>query len=315
MELVDKLTTYESKIAFQYIHGQLTNQIFNIYEGNDIDAIENDFPLSYLPKDRKINRKSLLDQIYKFNKQNYFQCCSAIKCFSKLLFTQYTLQKCLPKLNEQKKLPKEFREDAGSLRSLLEMHGIIQDNKIKNPYFYLILEFNDYVEGTLKSFSFKRKTSDSGEDIFSSKYLLSINRKIRLSKPRIKNNKPLNPFLIEASEYMLPYYLNKQAENEFLSKYRFCNIETNICHPQNLILDSLIWIIFIKFYQQQSREKAQKSTADLINEYCYHNPLLSSMTRKLTQYSIKHVLYETNFKEGRISVPFLKKLRAFKKSL
>jgi hypothetical protein len=144
----------------------------------------------------------------------------------------------------------------------------------------------NYVEHRSKLSHVSVKKIKSEKDWFETKLEL-----LKLISPMITNyvdRAMIQRQMRETEYYLMPYRSGETPRTE---------------KPQNVIFNALIFTVLsiLHLSQQFNRKEAAALTAELINEYCYWNPRISSLVRKLTQKKISD-FYDNSLLRRKVSL-------------
>jgi hypothetical protein len=254
----------EVRLVARYLSGELEHQIFQTPLQSYVN-FEKTVPFIFLPQDRKYHRENIWARIEPLGKATLLRCRAAIIHSSKLLIAEYTLnfwltdQKPVNKSwilcyeNQLKRLTDLLKDD---LRPITRMAITNEIESVKAKLQSLKPKDIDYVEELLKINhilyeGFRKWDSNAFE---AQNRLLAFSRKPRR-------------FL----EYM----------STLVSKSASINGSPRHGKPKDTIINTFILIILIFLHDTHlKRNSAEEVTAELINEYCYHNPILTPIVKK-----------------------------------
>jgi hypothetical protein len=209
------------------------------------DNIENNFPLSHVPHKRGAIRIKIWESI---EEKTGSQSKTVRACRAALLFFSEWI----------------FKEAIASGK-----HITYETPDAEYHPLFMPPVGSNYVDVRMPKLSHVKVKKIKGEkDWFETKIEL-----LKLVSPMITNyaDRAMIKRQIRETEYYLKPYKSGKTPRAG--------------RPQNLIFNALIFTVLaiLHLSKKYNRKEAEALTAGLINEYCYWNPRISSLVRKLTQ--------------------------------
>jgi len=254
----------EVRLVARYLSGELNRPIFQTSLRGDPN-FEKNFPFFFLPQERKSFRENIWARIEPLGKSTLLRCRAAIINSSELLIAEYTLnfwltdQKPVNKSwilcyeNQLKRLTDLLKDD---LRPITRIAITNEIESVKTKLQSLKPKEINHVEALLKI----SRILHEGFRKWDSNAFKAQNCLLGFShKPR--------RFL----DYMSTL-VSKSVSMHGLPRHG---------KPKDTIINTFILIILIFLRDTHlKRNSANEITAELINEYCYHNPILTPIVKK-----------------------------------
>jgi hypothetical protein len=283
----------EVRFVARYLSGELERPIFQAPVQSYPD-FEKTVPFIFLPQERKYHRENIWARIEPLGKSVFLRCRAAIISSSKLLIAEYTLnfwltdQKPVDKgwilcyENQLKRLTDLLNGDIRPITRMAVTHEI---DSVRTKLQNLKPKEIDYIEELLKI----SHILHDGFRKWDSNAFKAENRLLAFShKPR--------RFL----DYM----------STLVAKSMSTHAMPRNGKPKDVIINAFI-LLFLIFLRDThlKRNSAEEITVDLINEYCYHNPILTPIVKKeRTKKDIAEVYMSSDI--ARLQELFTKSLRS-----
>ncbi len=240
--------------AFEIARDFIQKRLSPFLQAHDSDNVEHIFPLSHVPHDRAAIRRKLWENI---EEKTTSRSNTVRDCRATLLFFSEWI----------------FKEAIATGKPIA--YG--------NP------------EAQYRPLS-QRPAADTLVDVPSPKFSRVKMKKITCEKDWLETKlellKLVSPMI---TNYMDRAMIKRQIQETAYNLTAYEGGETAHGGPQDLIFNALIFAILSILHLSKvfSRREAEAVTAALINEYCYWNPRISSLVRKLTQKKVSD-LYDNS---------------------
>jgi hypothetical protein len=254
----------EVPFVARYLLGELERPIFQGHLQSSPN-FEQTVPFIFLPQDRKYHRENIWARIEPLGKSTFLRCRAAIVSSSKLLIAEYTLnfwltdQKPINKgwilcyENQLKRLTDLLNDDMRPITRMAVTHEI-QSVKAKLQ-------------------SLKPREIDYIEELFKISHILHEGfRKWDSNAYKVQNR-------------LLAFSHKPRRFLDYMGTLVAKSVSTNALprngKPKNTIINTFILLLLIFLRDTHlKRNSAEEITAELINEYCYHNPILTPIVKK-----------------------------------
>jgi hypothetical protein len=226
---------------------------------------EKTIPFIFLPQDRKYHRENIWARIEPLGKSTLLRCRTAIINSSKLLIAEYTLNFWLA---DQKPVNKSWILCYEN--QLKRLSDLLKDDL--RPITRMAIT-NEIESVKVKLQSFKPKDIDYIEE------LLEISHILHEGFRKWDSN------AFEAQNRLLAFSRKPRQFLDYMSTLVSKSVSTKGLprhgKPKDTIINTFILIILIFLHDTHlKRNSAEEITAELINEYCYHNPILMPIVKK-----------------------------------
>lgn len=231
--------------SFEIAKDFLEKKLSSFLKTHDSDNIENIFPLSHVPPDRVVIRRKLWENI---EEKATSRLMTVRDCRAALLFfSEWIFMEAIVTGRHIAYEDADAEYLPISRRPAGGTSGDVHAPKLSCVKVKKIKGEKDWLETKLEL--------------------------LKLVSPMITNY--MDRAMIKRQIQETTYYLKAYASGE----------KPRAGRPQNLIFNALIFTILSVLHRSKvfNREEAETLTAALINEYCYRNPRISSLVRKLTQ--------------------------------
>jgi hypothetical protein len=254
----------EVHFVARYLSGELERPIFQGPAQNGRN-FEKSVPFIFLPQDRQYQRDSIWARIEPLGKSALLRCRSAIMSSAEMLIAEYTLNSWL---SDQKPVNNSWI--------------ICYENQLKR--------LTDLLSGDVRPIT-----------------RMAVTREIESVKIKLQNLKPQEIDYIEEL-FKISHILHDGFRNWDINAFRAENRLLTFSHkprrfldymstlvakslsngslprtgkPRTIIINAFILILLIFLHNTHlKRNSAEEITADLINEYCMHNPILNPIVKQ-----------------------------------
>jgi hypothetical protein len=254
----------EACIAARYISGEPEQSIIPAYTHIYAD-FEGRFPFFFLPQDRRYTREEIWSRIESMGESTLLRCRSAIINFSRLLIAEHALSLCL----KDKKT-----ETRGWIicyeNQLKRLTDLSKDGVRPSTQISIMAEIEN-VRAKLNSL--KPRGTDYVEDLLRINHILN-ERSRKLDSNAFKDQTSLLVLQYSPREVLnyLTGLVSKSAMTRDLPRSGM---------PDDITIRTAIPVVMISLQAAASgMNDAAEITAELINEYCFRNPIFRPIVKK-----------------------------------